>query len=234
MRRGDLFTAVNLRAAPLVDTCLVADDPDAAREHIRIALATWTQRGFHLQHWMAMLWEAEIELYVGDGARAYARLERDRRAYRRSGIAHAQSARAVTSFIRGCAAVASALGASVDVRRSRLAESRKMAGRLEQEGMAWIAPLASLVRAATENAEGKPAGSCAALREAIERATAADMSLHAWCARRQLGSLIGGEEGDQLVAQADAAMLAEGVQAPARMATMLVPGLWAPSSLPSR
>ena len=101
-----------------------------------------------------------------------------------------------------------------------------MARRLEREGMPWIAPLASLVRAAIANAEGDAAGARAALREAIERATAADMSLHAWCARRQLGCLIGGEEGDRLVAEADAAMQAEGVRAPARMATMFVPGRW--------
>jgi tetratricopeptide (TPR) repeat protein len=231
-RRGDLYTEVNLRASTLVDRSLAADDPDAAREHIRYSLATWTQRGFHLQHWMAMVWEAGIELYAGDGARAYARLERDRRAHQRSLLEHAQSVRAHTVFIRGRAAVASALAAPADVRRSRLAESRKMARRLEREGMTWIAPLASLLRAATANAEGDVAGAGAALAEAIERATASDMSLHASCARRQLGCLTGGEEGDRLVAQADAAMQAEGVKAPARMANMLLPGRWGADSNP--
>ncbi len=232
-RRGDLYMAVNLRAAPLVDTSLAADDPAAAREHIRIALATWTQQGFHLQHWKAMVWEAQIELYVGDGARAYARLERDRRAYKRSLLEHAQGVRGIAGFIRSCAAVASSLDASPDVRRSRLAESRKIARRLEREGVPWIGCFASLVRAATANAEGDAAGARAALAEAIERAAAADMSLHASCARRQLGSLIGGEEGDRLVAQADAAMRAEGVRAPARMAAMFLPGLWGSRLAPS-
>ena len=229
-RRGDLYTAVNLRAAPLVDRSLAADDPDAARGHVRYALATWTQRGFHLQHWMAMAWEAGIELYVGDGERAYARIERDRRAHQRSFLDHAQGVRAHMAFIRGRAAVASALAAPADVRRSRLAESRSMAQRLEREGMPWIAPFASLVRAAIANAEGDAAGASAALREAIERATAADMLVHVWSARRQLGCLIGGEEGDGLVAQAEAAMRAEGIRAPARMATMLLPGSWARKS----
>jgi hypothetical protein len=225
-RRGDLYTAVNLRAAPLVDTCLVADDPNAAREHIRVALATWTQRGFHLQHWKAMVWGAQIELYVGDGARAYARLESDYRAHRRSLIEHAQSVRALTAFIRGCAAVASALDAPAELRRSRLKEARGIVRRLEREGMGWTAPLASLVRAATAHAEGDAAGAATALREAIELATAADMKVHALCARRQLGRLVGGEEGERLVGEADAAMQAEGVRAPARMATMFVPGHW--------
>jgi hypothetical protein len=225
-RRGDLYTAVNLRAAPLVDVCFFADDPDGAREHIRVALATWTQQGFHLQHWKAMVWGAQIELYVGDGARAYARLEQDRRAYRRSLMERAQPARALTAFIRGRAAVASALDAPSAIRRSRLKEARRIARRLEREGMAWIAPLASMVRAATANAEGDAREAAAALRVAIERAAAAEMNLHLWCARRQLGCLLGGEEGDRYIAQADAAMQAEGVRAPARMATTLLPGRW--------
>jgi hypothetical protein len=225
-RRGDLYTAVNLRAAPLADVCLVADDPAAAREHIRVALATWTQRGFHVQHWKAMVWGAQIELYVGDGARAYARLEQDRRAYRRSLMEHAQAARALTAFVRGCAAVASALDAPAAVRRCRLKESRRIARRLEREGMAWIAPLASMVRAATANAEGNAREAAAALRVAIECAAANEMNLHMWCARRQLGCLLGGQEGGRYVALADAAMQAEGVRAPARMAAMFLPGRW--------
>jgi serine/threonine protein kinase len=231
-RRGDLYTAVNLRAAPLVDVCLFADDPDAAREHIRIALATWTQRGFHLQHWKAMVWGTQIELYVGDGARAYARLEQDRRAYRRSLMDRAQPARALTAFIRGRAAVASALNAPAAIRRSRLREARRVARSLEREGMAWTAPLASMVRAATANAEGDARGAAAALRVAIECAAANEMNLHLWSARRQLGCLLGGEEGERYVAQADAAMQAEGVRAPARMATMFVPGRWEGSGSP--
>jgi serine/threonine protein kinase len=225
-RRGDLYTAVNLRAAPLVDVAFFADDPDAAREHIRIALATWTQRGFHVQHWKAMVWGTQIELYVGDGARAYARLEQDRRAYRRSLMEHAQLVRVLTAFVRGRAAVASALNAPADVRRSRLKEARRVAQRLEREGMAWTAPLAYMVRAATANAEGDASEAAAALRVAIECAAAIDMKLHLWSARRQLGCLLGGEEGERYVALADAGMEEEGVRAPARMATMLLPGRW--------
>ena len=72
--------------------------------------------------------------------------------------------------------------------------------------------------------DGKPSEH--ALREAIDRATAADMKVHAWCARRQLGCLLGGEEGDRLVTEVDAEMRTEGVRAPDRMASMFVPGRW--------
>ena len=225
-RRHDLFTAVNLRAAPLVDCCLVADDPDGGREHIRVALATWTQRGFHIQHWQAMVWGAQIELYVGDGAAAYARLARDRRSYRRSLLDHSQFVRVITHYMRGCAAVASSQDAPPDVRRARLKEARAAGRRLERERMPWSEPLASLTVAAVANIEGDRATAATALRLAIERAEAADMVLHAAAARYQLGCLLGGDEGDEQRRQGESAMAAQGVRAPARMATMFLPGRW--------
>ncbi len=225
-RRGDMYTIVNLRAAPIVDVCLANDEPEAAREQIRMALATWTQKGFHIQHWKAMVWGAFIELYSGDGAAAYARLERDRRTYRRSLLDHSQFVRELTRYVRGCAAVASAQDAPADVRRARLKEARAAARRLERARMAWTAPLASLVLAAVANAERDLVTATGALRAAIERAEAADMSLHASAARHQLGCLLGGAEGDEQRRQSESAMAAEGVRAPTRMATMLLPGRW--------
>jgi serine/threonine protein kinase/tetratricopeptide (TPR) repeat protein len=229
-RRGDSYTVVNVRAAPLVDACLAADDPDAARRHIRIALATWTQNGFHVQHWKAMLWEAQIELYEGDGPRAYARLERDRRAFKRSLLGHAQFVREMTRFVRGCAAVAASLDAPESTRRARLDEAQAIAKHLERQGMIWIAPLASLVHAAVANAEGDAATAATALRKAAERADAADMALYACSARHQLGCLLGGDEGERIRREAEAAMSAEGIQAPARIAKLMVPGRWGPAS----
>ena len=225
-RRGDLYAAVNLRAAPLVDASLAADDPDTGRQHIRVALATWTQNGFHVQHWKAMVWEAQIELYVGDGARAYARLMRDRRSYRRSFLDRSQHIRAMTVYVRACAAVASAADAPRPERRRLLREARASAKRLERQHMTWTAPLASIVRACVARAEGGTATATAALRAAIERANAADMPLHAASARHQLGLLIGGEEGRELARQAEEELVRRGVRAPARYAAMLVPGRW--------
>jgi serine/threonine protein kinase len=222
-RRGDMYTAVNLHAAPLVDDSLTVDDPDAAREHLQKALAIWTQSGFHIQHWKLMVRGAEIELYVGDGPAACARLERDRRAYRNSLLGHSQFVREMTRYVRGCAAVAAALVAPSHTRRMRLVEARKAAGRLEREGMSWTGPLASLLLAATAHAEGDAATAMAALRVAIERAEAANMALHAAAARHQLGCLLGGDDGMEMRRQGETAMAAEGVRAPMRMAGVFVP-----------
>ena len=64
----------------------------------------------------------------------------------------------------------------------------------------------------------------AALSACVELAKRADMSMHGAAAARQLGALHGGEQGRALIAEADAAMAAEEILAPARWAAMLVPG----------
>jgi hypothetical protein len=50
------------------------------------------------------------------------------------------------------------------------------------------------------------------------------MNLYAACARRQLGVLVGGDEGDALVSRGDAFMRQQGIVRPDRFAAMLVPG----------
>ena len=61
------------------------------------------------------------------------------------------------------------------------------------------------------------------LEDAAEKLDAADMALDAAAARRRLGTLLGDERGDALVAEADAWMQQEGISNPERMAAMLAP-----------
>jgi hypothetical protein len=82
------------------------------------------------------------------------------------------------------------------------------------------------VSACVANAEGDRRGAEGALRSAIELAKIAEMSLHAEAARRQLETLLGGEQGARIVSEAAEAMKARGVRVPERYAQMLVPGPW--------
>ena len=49
------------------------------------------------------------------------------------------------------------------------------------------------------------------------------MSLHATRARRRVGELDGGDEGARAIAEADAWLLAQGVQAPERLVRLFMP-----------
>jgi hypothetical protein len=101
-----------------------------------------------------------------------------------------------------------------------------MAHHLEQEGMPWCAALAAIVSGAASNADGDRAGASASLGRAIDLCLAADMPLYAAAARYQLGLLLGGEKGQERIAEAERAMRAQQVRAPSRFATMLVTGNW--------
>lgn len=185
----------------------------------------WPKTGFLVQHWQSMLWESEVELYMGNGAAAWDRLQRDARDLRRSGMFSVQLIEILTHFVRGRSAVASA-GLAAAERERRLAAARRDQKNLEGEGIPWAAPLASMLEASIARESGDDAGAQSALRRAIKAAEAAEMGLHAASSRRQLGVLLGGDDGAAMVAQAEEAMKGLGVRVPERYAQMLLPGRW--------
>jgi eukaryotic-like serine/threonine-protein kinase len=228
-QRGDLMTLVMMRIGLPIILKLAEDDPDGARMQIREGIAHWPRGQFLIQHSQVMRSEAEVELYAGQGAAAYERIVRDERPLKKSLLLRLQYLRALTMFIRARAAVAS-IEAAPERRAERLAEARKLARALRREKMMWIEPLAAMVTASVSNAEGKRTATIRALREAITAAETADMALHAAAARHQLGLLLGGKEGAELVAEAEDAMSAQDIRAPARFASMHIPGRWGAGS----
>jgi tetratricopeptide (TPR) repeat protein len=225
--QGDFYTSVCLRSTVMVDIRLAADDPDGARRHLSDAIAQWTRTGFSIQHWYAMLSTANIELYVGDGAKARSRVERDMPALKRSFLLHSRFIRGFTDYLRASCAVAS-IDADPSSRSARVREARHFARRLERDPAPWSRVLGTFARSAAANAAGERAEAIGALREALARSEEVHMRLHAWAAGHQLGSLLGGEEGAVLLGRAERAMSEEGVRAPARMARLFLPGRWEP------
>ncbi len=223
--RGDLFMLAHMRASHPIVAWLAADDPDDARRHAREGMARWPRLRFVIQHWQAMLAEAQIELYVGDGASAYERVARDTSPLRKSLLLQAQIIRGLTDFVRGRAAVAS-VDASPAHRGARLSEATRLARRLGRERMGWTTLLSEMLDASIANARGDECAAVASLRASVETAKRANMTMHGAAALRRLGALLGGEQGEALIAEADAAMAAEEIVAPARWAQMLLPGRW--------
>ncbi len=193
-QRGDLFTQVMLSASHPLILKLADDDPESARAAIREAKAQWTHGKFLLQDWQIMRSEAEIELYVGDGAAAYDRLERDRGPLDKSMLLNVQLVRIFTVYAVGRAAIAS-LDAAGPLRSERIAEANQRAIALRAEQMPWADVYAAILTACVKNAEGDREATLLALREAIALAEATEMMLHGAAARHQLGLLLGGPEG---------------------------------------
>jgi hypothetical protein len=225
-QRGDLFTSVQIRASHPVVLLLAADDAEGARRQTGKASAQWPRTKFLTQHWQIMRTEAEIEVYAGEGAKAYARLVQDERALKRSMLLNVQFIRCLTAFVRARAAVASIAAGDAAQRAARIAEASRLAQALEKEKMPWAAPLATIVAALTKNAAGAKAEALALLERAAVEADAAQMTLYAAAARHQRGLGLGGLEGGALRNAAEETMRAQDIKAPARFASMYVPGVW--------
>ena len=222
--RGNRFMSVALRTSTAASVWLAADEPATARREVRGAMAEWAQKKFSTPEWRATLSEAEVDLYVGDAAAAYARVRGLLHAMRRNFLL-AYFSRALAAFIHGRAAIASLQGLPPAVRRQRLREVRRMIRLVGEKRMPWTAPLASILEAGLAQARGDRGGAQSALRAAIASAEVADMAVHAAAARHELGLSIGGEEGATLVREAEEAMTTRGIRAPTRFAPVLVPGI---------
>ena len=227
-QRGDLYTIVNINTRASAFLAMASDEADLARRYVREAMAQWTRAGFLVQHWQAMQYEAEIELYVGDGARGYERLVRDEVALKKSLLCNVQVIRSLTWFLRGRCAIGS-LDAVPAQREARVAEARRLARGLARERTAWSSVFASLLDATIANAIGDRRETIAALRAGLASAEDADLFLHAAAARHQLGSMLPGDAGREMLQQALDEMATRNIRSPARMANRLLPGRWAAS-----
>jgi len=214
--RGDLYFGTNLDVGETSVHWLVQDQPDEARRIVHEAMERWSKGTVQVQHWYALQSLAQIDLYTGDVEGTLARVERDLPAIRRSFLLRVQHTRIKSRWLRARCALA--LGAT------HVAKAEQDARALEREHAPWSTAVAKLVRAGVYARRGEKDRSIAELRIAIESLERTGMPMFAAAARRALGVGLGGDEGDALVAEADAWMRERGVQDPARFARVFATG----------
>jgi len=213
-----------------VENPLHADDPARARAEVDRAMAGWSRGEIHLQHYYALVARVQADLYERRGDEAVERLAAEWSALRGAFVFRVQLLRLQALHVRARSAVVAAAahssGGSAWARLGRdrlIAAAERDAGRIERERRPWATALALLVRGGAAASRGQRRWALALL----ERAGAAldDNGMRLWssAAARQRGILRGGAEGRALVERADAAMAAELVRDPARLADMLVP-----------
>ena len=188
-------------------------------------MSGWSQRGFHVQHYYALLSRSMIDLYEGDGRGAYARVMEQWPALASSMLLRVQSLKITALAIRANAALAAAAsyGRGSAEERDMLRSAEKGARDLAGERMAWSDALAAMVRAGVVLTRGDRSAAIALLESSVRGFDAADMGLHAAAARRRLGALVGGERGRETAALSDAFMAAQRIKEPARLTAMLAP-----------
>ena len=220
LEQGNLFAATDLRTR-LNPIWLATDDPDRARDEVIAAMTQWPREGFHLQHYTSLVALAQIELYTGDYEVAWKHIDQQVKPLERSLLLRTQGLRIDMLHLRARLALASAFGRD---RHERLRIAGNCADRIAREDMAWSNPLANLTYAALAKQRGDTSRAAALVKRALEGLEAADMALYAAAARRRLGELLQGDEGRELVAQAERWMSKQQIKNPVAVTSLMAPG----------
>ena len=220
VERGDLYAQHGLRGWRSNVAWLVMGLPGDARAHVlAVAAERVALDDFNLHNYYEMISHGQIDLYLGDGESARARVGGARKALARSHLTRIQTIRIETEFLAARAALVVAVAQDEP---ATLDEARRCARALEREPVPWAVALARLVRGGIAAVTGDPAGP--EQLAAAERAfTDADMALFAQVARLRRGELEGGPGGAARAAAARDWMREAAVADPEAMAYMLAP-----------
>jgi hypothetical protein len=222
-RRNNLYELTDLRTRVNL-LWLLNDDPDEARQQVIGAMQKWTQKGFHRQHYNALLALAQIELYTGDGVVAWKQVEAQWPALSDSMILRVQIIRIEALHLRARCALAAAGSGGGDERRL-IGVAERLARQISKEGMKWADPLAALIQAGVASLRNEKQAAISLLSRACAGFEEADMKLYAAVARRRLGEITRGMEGQRLTDEADAWMQEQKIKVSAKITRMLAPGI---------
>jgi len=202
---------------------LAEDNPTLATERSREATQAWSQRKFHVENWWAMLSDRQTELYTGDAEAAHRTIEAQWPALAGSMLLMVQLTRLEALHLRARAALMLATIKPPE-RRALCRAAANDVAKIEKDKMRWAAPWVNLLRAGIAMTEGEQDRALGLLVEAAPGFEASNMGLYAAATRYRRGQLLGGDEGRELRAQADAGMATQGIVNRARMVAMLAPG----------
>ena len=172
--RGNLYLATEL-CTRCNYVWLAADDPDEGEREAVESIERWSQKGFHRQHYSAMLARVQTALYRGDGEAAWRLFAEQQSMLRRSLITRVQVFRVESLYLRARSALAIAARNRSSPRF--LAVARAGARRIARERRPWSDPIALLLRAGIAYLEGRTPLALRYLHDAADRFDRADMKL---------------------------------------------------------
>jgi hypothetical protein len=203
---------------------LVVDKADEGEREAMESIAQWSQKGFHRQHYSAMLARVQTALYRGDAEGAWRLFAEQEWAVRRALLTRVQLIRIEAHYLKARSAIA--MAARGTERRRFLAIARTAARHIARERMRWSDPIALLVRAGIAHVERRIPDTLTLLHEAAHGFDRADMQFYAAVARRRIAQLQPDETGRELERQSAEWMAAQTIKNPTAMTRMLAPGFF--------
>jgi eukaryotic-like serine/threonine-protein kinase len=222
--RGDLYAVVNLRIGFANLVWLIDDRPDVANDEVRAAMSQWSSRGFHNEHFYALMAQVWTSLYSSDFDQAYI-LARELVTLTKSVLLwRTQTMRVRVRFVYGATALAHAINGGRP-RQKLLEEAADAAHGIKQERMAWSDPLARALEAGIFLQAGEEQSAVRALDRAASEFSEQGMTAYAAAARDRSARIRGSLAAAEQIRLSAEFLRAEGVVAPERMISLLLPGL---------
>lgn len=219
-KRGDLYARADAAAGRGNAAWLAQDDPLGARREIDESMAAWSHRGFHFQHYVALLARGHVALYSGHSLEAWQNIQEEWRRLSRTHLLRIAVIRVEGYDLRARLALAAAAESAPD-RRRLLSAAARDARRIARERIAFAEPMAAALSAGLARARGDTENAVRGLERATSGFERLGMAFHHAAAQRQLGRLLGRLDG---VRAADEWMGGQGIRNPARMTRLALPG----------
>ena len=218
------YVATTYRTFPYVTVVwLAADEAHRARREVQAASEQASPSGnFDLTDYSCLISETNIELYEGDGGKAYARMKAGWSALESSLVLRMQLLACEAYFLRARAALAAARDGVGPV-ASMQKEATEAGKTLEQVAMPHVPGLVALVKAQKAALRGRSDRARELFLEARKAFEDADMALHAAVAGRREGECIRGNQGRFMVERADRALVEQGILRPEKIAQLFCP-----------
>ncbi len=224
--RGDIYSAAQLRINTLNLVWLADDDVATARKMVQDAMGSWSRKGFHLQHWWALVADTNIDLYDGKAIDAWKRLARTWPALKRSQMLRLEPVRVVAWGLRARCALGAVVGADPFDRAEYLRIARQAIAVLYREAAPWALALAGLFSAGLASHSGDKQTLYRRLLQASRECEDVHLDMWAVAARYYLGGSGRDNASERSVSAAEAWMASQGIKEPERWVSMLVPGLF--------
>jgi tetratricopeptide (TPR) repeat protein len=215
--RRDLFALTSFQSGFTNSRWLAQDAPERARAEATEAFRGWEPNEYLIQHFFDLWAQTQIDLYLGDGVMATARVNTGWRRLGRSLLTRLQFIRIAAHDLAGRALLAAGLD------RARHRQLNKHVRALRRENVAWARPLADLLEAGALRARGTHRAAQRRLAEAAVGFDGVDMGAHAAAARLAHGDRERGPAGTERRDRATEALRTRGITNPERWGRMVFP-----------
>jgi hypothetical protein len=201
---------------------LTADDPEGAEQAVASVMGEWSQQDFQVQHFTTLTANAQISMYAGRYEAAWGRINDQWSGVKDAMLLYVELVKVYMLHLRARAAIA-ALDTMLDP-TPLLRSAARDAAQLERLRPAHAKALAKTIRAALARRAGDMPAAIALLTLGARELHDLGWGAFSVPAERCLGLLMDNEAGRHLAANAEAALLAQGVRNIDRLTDLQVPG----------